>query len=176
MSRVLIVVEGPTAAGKSTLVAKLSAKYGLPVIHRAVPPSKLKDPRLVEEWFRDALLQRGPNGLILDRWVYSNGVYAPILKNQPKVPVDGCERQALAEFDRCGTIFLTSNVPTLLRRISRRDKLTMAPLRDEAALEKVVRGYEEQFNRCALLKCQLTGSSTDVYRAARTFIQETLLS
>lgn len=175
----LIIVEGPQGAGKTTLVNKLSKRYGFPVIHRAAPPAKHTDPKVVEEWFADALHMRSPTGLILDRWVYSNRVYARLLKNQPLLPPDAVralERKVVDAYGRHATIFLTSNATTLARRIARRDKPTMAPLRDPVLIGKVVKAYEKQFNDCSLHKCQLTGSAADVLRAARTFIEETIRS
>lgn len=171
LSGLLIVVEGPTGAGKTTLVERLTKKIHLPVVHRARPPGRL-DPSVVEEWYRDALLQRVSAGLILDRWIYSNPVYSRVLANQPRISFTRCEESALQSFDRCVTIFLHADAPTLLRRINRRDKPTMAPLKDLETLEKVVKLYQDSYNSCQLTKCQLSGTAAEVYAAARKFITE----
>lgn len=172
MSKLLVIVEGPTGAGKSTLVARLSKALRLPAIHRAAPPSRLKDPAVVLEWYQDALLQRVPEGLILDRWVYSNNVYAPILKNQPKVSIRPCERMVLDTFEKCVTIWLTDTPEALARRIARRDKPTWTSLKDPDTLKRLVAGYDAVFNRCNLPKFQLSGDARQVLAAARKLTEE----
>ncbi len=175
MSR-LIIVEGPTGAGKSTLVEKLAKKYKLPVEHRACPPGKLKDLKLVEEWFGNALMLRSSDGLILDRWIYSNGVYGRVLKNQPVLKADALrrlERMVLDAFGTCATIQLGASPDSLLRRIRRRTKPTWDRLRDPAVLAKLCAGYDAAFNDCTLPKVQLT--TVDVattYRDACQFIEQ----
>jgi thymidylate kinase len=166
MSKTLIVVEGPTGAGKTTLVKLLASKYRYPVVHCGPLPIGRE-----EGWFFEPF-ERATKGLILDRWVYGNSVYGNVLRNQMLVSVPFCESYALAKFDRCVTIFLTAPAETLARRIEERAKPTMEPLRDVETLRKVVRGYEEAFARCYLAKCQLTGSSAEIYRAAKEFISE----
>lgn len=172
MSGLLIIVEGPHGAGKTTLIERLSKKIHLPVVHRAKPPAGRTSPAVVEEWFKDALLSRCSAGLILDRWIYSNPVYSKVLKNQPRISFAACEKEALTSFDRCATIFLCATPETLLRRINRRDKPTMAPLRSIDAIRSVSELYQKSFDQCQLRKCQLSGTAAEVYAAARKFITE----
>lgn len=170
MSGLLIIVEGPHGAGKTTLIERLSKKIHLPVVHCARPPAGRTNPLVVEEWYKDALLKRVSAGLILDRWIYSNPVYSKVLKNQPRIPFAACEGEALTSFDRCATIFLSATPETLLRRISRREKPTMVPLRSIEAIRKVSELYQKSYNDCQLHKCQLSGTAAEVYAAARKFI------
>ncbi len=179
-SRVILIVEGPTGAGKSTLVDRLSKKLVLPVRHCGSPPSKLKDPKVIEEWFGDALLSRTSNGIILDRWVYSNRVYGTALKNQVVLNAEAVRRLEQKVLDAGVirvTLYLQASPDSLRRRISRRDKPTWDVLRRPGVLEKLCAGYDQSFETCNLPKIKLTTvKPSATYAEAMAFINQEIIS
>ena len=78
----MIIVEGPEGSGKSMLAAKLSAKFGIPVVHSGGPPvdSDEINSRIEAE-------DRGHQTAILDRCTpISELVYGSVIEGEPRIP------------------------------------------------------------------------------------------
>lgn len=118
MKPILLIIEGPTACGKSTLIAGLNRTLHLPVVHFPTPAEDIRhSPFLIEKAYGEPL--RAKRACILDRWVYSNMAYGHVYGNQARCAPWGLERHALDAF-RPLVVFLTAGSATLYTRIMKR--------------------------------------------------------
>jgi deoxyadenosine/deoxycytidine kinase len=73
-----IILEGPEAAGKSTLAKRMSSMYGYEVVHFSYPKTDLEKKNMFDMYQE---LVYANNGVIIDRCWYSEMVYGPIVRD-----------------------------------------------------------------------------------------------
>lgn len=75
----IIILEGPEAAGKSTLANKLSMQTGYPIVHRDKPKTEEDKLRMMEYYL--AAVGSDKN-FIFDRCWYSEIVYGTVMRDK----------------------------------------------------------------------------------------------
>lgn len=87
--RIVYIIDGPDGTGKTSLCKNLSRMFNIPIYHQ----SYHKDMRLHNMQFENALdlLRNSETGFILDRYVFSDKVYADVYRNSKYIPLfDDC--------------------------------------------------------------------------------------
>lgn len=81
----IIIIEGPDGAGKSTLAKKLSKQTGYP-IKRFSYPRTSEEQLKMHDTYREIITTE--NNFIMDRCWYSEMVYGPIKRDQSWITVE----------------------------------------------------------------------------------------
>ena len=150
----LVIVEGPTAVGKTTLIARIMEAE--PALrqgpHRPAPNAALAwHPRDLMSWYVEAL--DTPMPCILDRWVYSNHVYSALFQNQVRVPSACLEETMRHQKLKVVVLFLTASPGLLYSRIQKRDKPCVP--KDAGTIKNLIATvdrFEQEFKTCGLPK------------------------
>jgi thymidylate kinase len=74
----IIIVDGPDGAGKTTLAEYLSVKFGYPIRHRGKPVTQAEKDAMMAEYLND--IKSGAN-MVWDRGFYSEMVYGPVMRD-----------------------------------------------------------------------------------------------
>lgn len=74
----IIILEGPEGAGKSTLAKQLSKQTGFEIVHRSKPKDEEEKKQMLQHYI-DAIKQN--KNMIWDRCWYSEMVYGPIMRD-----------------------------------------------------------------------------------------------
>lgn len=155
MKSTLIVVEGPTAAGKTTLVEGIRSFKHFPIVH--MPKDETLD--VTQHYIDAATLGMVPivgSSRIMDRWAYSNHVYANVLQNQLKADLWRVERAVLDFFDEVCTIWLNGTPEVLLERAkARTGKPLMPELDDPHTWDEMCYEFDLEYETCGLRKLML---------------------
>ena len=158
----MIVVEGPTGCGKTTLIEGL-LKEGLAthVYHMPRPPAEIiRSPWQMETHY--AAPTRDTGDVLLDRWVYSNMAYSAVFGNQARCAPWNLERWA-EDGHRVLVVFLTADPSELFLRIRRRGEARLPEGVEKIEnLTKLVAEYGDIEANCALPKvgCRTDGDSS----------------
>ena len=80
-----IIIEGPTAVGKGTLIRRLIADEPWRMVRHFGRPPVPGNVRDIEAWYAEAAMPPVP--AILDRWIDSNEVYSQVMGNQERLSV-----------------------------------------------------------------------------------------
>lgn len=148
----IVIVEGPTGVGKTTLIARILES--LPEFtmgpHRPQPDKSIAfNENNLMAWYSDALRVRRP--CILDRWVYSNGAYSAVFANQGRVP--HTQLEASAAHYKALVIFLRADAGVLYGRIQGRDKPRIPKtVGDIRKLIQLVERFDQEEKLCGLPK------------------------
>jgi len=76
----IIIVEGPDGAGKSTVAKELAANYNAALIHTG--PPRRDEPAVIQYLGEARHYMVQPNDTVLDRFHLGERVYGPILRQQ----------------------------------------------------------------------------------------------
>jgi len=156
----IVIIEGPTAAGKSTLLKAIGAELALtePIHFPAWDKSIAFDAGELETRYGVAL--KPP--VVMDRWIYSNGAYAAVFNNQARVPHYHLETLAKG-LGNPVVIFLHATPGVLYSRIHGRDKPQMPKgVGDMKNLIRLVDRFAQEEQNCGLPKVGIRSHDEDL--------------
>jgi hypothetical protein len=81
----IVILEGPDGAGKTTLAEQLAKKYGLVYKHEGPPPPKVN----VLEYYGQLLDEARGKNVVFDRLALGERVYGPVYRNLDRLGADG---------------------------------------------------------------------------------------
>lgn len=130
----IIIIEGPDGAGKTTLAKKISEQTGYMLLHRTQPKTEEDKKRMMDEYVQ--VIKAGKN-CIMDRCWYSEMVYGPIMRDESVISfVQMYELESLLARNGALIIHCTAPEQTLWKRCLRRgedyikDRETLKKIRD----------------------------------------------
>lgn len=135
----LIIVEGPDGAGKTSAVKSLASAYSDSLVYHFGAPVPGED-----QFMRYAkpIIDFGSKLLLIyDRSWYSEFVYGPIMRNGSEISIDQCKiLEQLVRINGGGhVLYLTSDIKTLWRRCTKRGETY---IQSREVLEQVRDRYE----------------------------------
>lgn len=74
----IIIIEGPDGAGKTTLANQLRDQTGYMILHRSQPKNEEDKKRMMDEYLQ---VIKSNKNVILDRSWYSEMVYGPVMRD-----------------------------------------------------------------------------------------------
>lgn len=84
----IIILEGPEAAGKTTLANKLAIQTGFTLIHRDKPKSEEEKQQMMDMYVKCIADTDKGKGYIFDRCWYSEMVYGEIMRDKSYINID----------------------------------------------------------------------------------------
>ena len=139
----IIIIEGPDGAGKTTLATQLSEQTGYPIEHRSKPENEERT-KMREEYLD--LVMSGRN-VILDRCWYSEIVYGKVMRDQAYIAYDDmlAFEELLANNGGGIIIHCTNGLNTLWKRCQKRgeDYIT-----NKDTLLKICEEYNDLMYHC----------------------------
>jgi len=151
MTNMIIIVEGPDGAGKSTLIQQLLASHpGSTMKHFGAPKN---DDESYNYWqvYMDAINEADPTKLtIFDRSWYSDLVYAPVMRNRDEMDLRHVKLLEAFVVSHGGgyVIYLTATLNVLWKRCTVRGEHYV---KTKEQLIALAQGYSDVFaNVCTL--------------------------
>jgi thymidylate kinase len=138
----IIIIEGPDGAGKTTTINKLLKSHpGSTTVHFSNP---LTDEEAFGYWkvYAKAILDSDPNGVtFFDRSWYSDMVYAPIFREREEMSQLHCERlnSLLVHHGGGHIVYCTASPSRLWKRCKKRGE---DYVKTKALLDQVSIAYE----------------------------------
>ena len=131
----IIIVEGPDLAGKTTLINQLNIKGEYDVVHFDAPDDDF-------DYKADYLNVLDKENVILDRYFFSEIVYSKVFERQCRLSAETMEKIKEKLKNKPHTlIYINPGIETLKRRYRERgDELIT-----ESQIEKIVKEYENLF-------------------------------
>lgn len=135
----ILILDGPEAAGKTMLAEKLAERSGFPYIHNSIPKGNYD---MVEMY---AEMIRTNNDAIIDRCWYSEMVYGPIMRGESRITQENMiELEQLVVQNGGGMIIHCTDIPELLwERAQQRGE---DYIKDFHTLQDLKQGFESLFN------------------------------
>lgn len=84
----IVIIEGPDGAGKTTLAEHLSKRYWLSYHHEGPPPPGIEPLYHYAKLLDNARHPRG-SGVVFDRFALGERVYGPVLRGRDAIGLDG---------------------------------------------------------------------------------------
>lgn len=141
----IIILEGPDGAGKTTLANKLCKSIpGSTLLHYGAPTDAVAAENYWQVYAEDILKASTASVLIMDRSWYTDMVYGPVLRGSLEMTATKCKMlEALVLANGGGlVIYCTSSPKVLWSRVMRRgDPL----IKDTETLRALYDGYEALF-------------------------------
>lgn len=137
----IIIIEGPDGAGKTTLANKLSEQTGYPILHRTKPKSEEEKQVMMGEYLQ--IVKTGRN-VIFDRCWYSEMVYGPVMRDRSVI--DYPQMYALEKrLAKQGAliIYCTDSVAALWMRSQKRGE---SYVKDKETFNEICKRYDELFD------------------------------
>lgn len=134
----IIIIEGPDGAGKTTLAKYLNEGFNIPVLHRTKPKDEEEKKTMMRGYLDDIQEQRS---IVWDRCWYSEMVYGPIMRDKSWISVKemwDLERS----MGKALIIYCTGNVNTLWQRCKERGE---DYIMSKEQLAKIKNGFDELF-------------------------------
>ena len=145
----IIIVEGISRVGKTTLCNKLKNKFGFPIYkhnNKIVDYSKMKDDVEKEKMMcMIDVYKTIPSNIIFDRFHFSNAVYGILLRNYDKNRALNNIKEIEEYLNAAGKVILIKVSPTDLKESSKQYKKDLAPfesLMEELYDHSVLKKYE----------------------------------
>ena len=114
----IIILEGPDGAGKTTLAEKLKQQTGYTYLRRAQPKTEEDKKRMMEEYIQ--VIKSGKN-CIFDRCWYSELIYGPIMRDASVITYPQMyQLERLIAKNGAILIYCTAPEATLWKRCMRR--------------------------------------------------------
>lgn len=137
----IIIIEGPDGAGKTTLANKIHQQTGYMLLHRSQPKSEEEKAKMMDEYLD--VIKSGKN-CIMDRCWYSEMVYGPVMRDAAVISYPQMytlERQVA----RTGGMIIhcTGSLQTLWKRCLSRGEDYIV---DKATFTRIYNGYETIMN------------------------------
>lgn len=133
----IIIIEGPDGAGKSTLANKIKDQTGYMIMHRSQPKTEEDKKRMMDEYVQ--VIKAGKN-CIFDRCWYSEMVYGPVMRDASVISYPQMyELERLLAKNGALIIHCTAPEQTLWRRCLRRgeDYIT-----ERETFSKICNGFD----------------------------------
>lgn len=138
----IILIEGPDGAGKTTLAEKLSKQTGYVLLHRSYPKTAEEMANMMQEYMQ--VIKSGKN-CIIDRCWYSEMVYGPIMRNETNISYPDMYELERAVARVGGiVIYCTGNRKVLWQRCTERGEDYVV---DEETFKDIYYGYSDLMNR-----------------------------
>lgn len=116
--RMIIIIEGPDGAGKTTLAEKISRQTKYPIIHQSQPKSEEEKKRMLGEYIQ---IIRSNKNAIFDRCWYSEMAYGPVMRGESAISYPGMyELEELLARSGAILIYATGPKALLWQRCQRR--------------------------------------------------------
>jgi len=133
--KLIIIIEGPDLAGKSTLVKQLNINNDFEVVHFDKPVPNF-------DFHESYLNVLDKENVILDRYFFSEIVYSKIFGRQCKVSKETVQQiKEKLKNKPHQLIFVNPGIDTLKRRYRERGDEIIS----ESQIEKIVQEYENLF-------------------------------
>ena len=134
----IIIIEGPDGAGKTTLANKIKDQTGFMLLHRTQPKTEEDKQRMMDEYVQ--VIKAGKN-CILDRSWYSEMVYGPVMRDTSVITYPQMyELERLLARNGALLIHCTAPEAALWKRCLRRgeDYIT-----DRDTFHKICNGFDQ---------------------------------
>ena len=138
----IIIIEGPDGAGKTTLMKRMAEQTGYPTRSFSYPRSKEEKDGMFDMYVNAI---KSVDNLIMDRSWYSDMVYAPIMR-QEHSPINIMKMNDLEDILAVrGALIIhcTDDVPVLWQRCNLRGEDYVSSVRQ---LHDIKFGYEDLFH------------------------------
>jgi thymidylate kinase len=137
----IIVLEGPDGAGKTTLATKLVASTGWRLKHYSAPQSDEEAAQMKGMYLQDMRMCRNA---IFDRSWYSDMAYGPVMRGKAVISaVDMYELERALMKQGGLVVYCTAPVPKLWQRCKLRGETYLT---EEQQLQAIVDNYNNVFN------------------------------
>lgn len=138
----IIILEGPDGAGKSTLAKQLAEAFQLRIHHEGPPP---KDVNVLQHYGRILDAARGQN-VVFDRLYVGERVYGPVVRGEDRLGDDGYKRmRQLSWAVGALEVLCLPAFETCLQNWKDRKGELFA---DPAKLRQVYEGYRYSYHGC----------------------------
>lgn len=138
----IIIIEGPDGAGKTTLANKIQQQTGYVLLHRSQPKTEEDKRRMMDEYVQ--VIKSGKS-CIMDRCWYSEMVYGPVMRDASVITYPQMyELEKLLAKHGALVIHCTGSLQDLWKRCLTRGEDYIV---DKDTFTKIYSGYDEIMNQ-----------------------------
>ena len=139
----IILIEGPDGAGKTTLAKKLAKLLKFQIVHMSYPKTEEEKQNMFQQYLALIATSDGQN-IILDRCWYSEMVYGPVKRDKSYISL-----AQMSDLEHCVVnngggfiIYCSGNAKTLYERSKERGEDYITSLSE---LTNIVNLYDKMF-------------------------------